>query len=67
MHIALERGRLTASVANQPAVELIPITASEFYVLEGGVHVTFVKDEGGKIVALKGFQKGQPFYAKRID
>jgi dienelactone hydrolase len=50
-----------------PPVELLPISDHEFFILEGGVQVEFVKDGASKVVSLKGEQNGQAFAAKKVE
>ena len=50
-----------------PGAEMLPISDSEFFIMEGGVQVAFVKDAAGKTVSLKGSQNGQPFMAKKVE
>ena len=59
--------RLEAQPGEQPAVELVPISDTEFFVLEGPLKLLFEKDAAGKVVSFKGWQNGQEFVAKKID
>lgn len=69
--VKIERSesRLTAQVAGQdgPPADLLPVSDTEFYIMEGMVQVAFVKDAAGRIVSLKGSQNGQAFAAKKIE
>ena len=47
--------------------ELLAISDSEFFIMEGMVQVAFVKDAAGKTVSLKGSQSGQAFTAKKVE
>jgi hypothetical protein len=67
VHIERKENRLTAHVGDQPAVELLPVSDTEFFVLEGPVQILFVNDASGKTVSLKGWQNGQAFQAKKIE
>jgi hypothetical protein len=62
-----KESRLMAQVHGQPAVELLPVSDTEFFVIEGPVQVVFEKDAAGKTVALKGWQNGQALQAKKIE
>jgi hypothetical protein len=53
--------------SNSPDAELLPISESEFFVMDGMVQIAFVKDAAGKTVSLKGSQNGQAFTAKKIE
>jgi len=64
--IERKENRLTVE-AGGPPVDLLPISESEFFIMEGGVQVTFVKDATGKIVSFKGSQNGQAFTAKKVE
>lgn len=59
--------RLTAEMTDQRPVDLLPVTATEFYVVEGPVEVTFVKDAAGKVTSFKGIQNGRPLGGKKIE
>jgi len=50
-----------------PGAEMLPISDHEFFILEGGVRVSFVKDAAGKTVSLIGSQNGQPFLGKKVE
>ncbi|HEY1204511.1 MAG: prolyl oligopeptidase family serine peptidase [Bryobacteraceae bacterium] len=67
--IGREGSRLTVQVAGQdgPPADLLPISDSEFFIMEGMVQVAFVKDAAGKTVSLKGQQNGQAFTAKKVE
>jgi hypothetical protein len=54
-------------VANEEADELVPLSETEFYVLEGYARLAFIKDAGGKVTGLKAWQNGQAIPAKRIQ
>jgi pimeloyl-ACP methyl ester carboxylesterase len=58
---------LEVKAGEQPEVELVPISDTEFYLLEGPVKVLFEKDATGRVVSLKAWQNGQPFAAKKIN
>jgi pimeloyl-ACP methyl ester carboxylesterase len=53
--------------SNSPEAELLPISESEFFVMDGMVQIAFVKDAAGKTVSLKGSQNGQAFTAKKME
>jgi hypothetical protein len=59
--------RLIALVGEQPALELVPVSDVEFFVVEGPVKLVFEKDAAGKAVAFKGWQNGQEFTAKKVE
>ena len=59
--------QLTVQVADQTPAELVSATDTEFYVVEGPVKLVFEKDADGKVVALKGWQNGQTFRAKKTQ
>ena len=50
-----------------PGAEMLSISGSEFFIMEGMVQVAFVKDAAGKTVSLKGSQNGQAFTAKKVE
>ena len=59
--------RLEAQAGEQPEVELVPTSDTEFFILEGPVKLVFEKDAAGKVISFKAWQNGQEFGAKRID
>jgi hypothetical protein len=59
--------QLIGQAGEQTPAELVPATDTEFYVVEGPVKLVFEKDAAGKVVALKGWQDGQEFTAKKIQ
>ena len=59
--------RLMAQVADQPSVELVPATETEYFIVEGPVKVVFEKDAAGKVTAFKGWQNGQEFTGKKVE
>ena len=59
--------RLTARVANQPPVELLPISDTEFYVAQGPVQIEFQRAGSDTVKSFKGWQNGQEFVAKRVE
>jgi hypothetical protein len=59
--------QLMAQVGEQPPVELVPATETEFYIVEGPVKVVFEKDATGKVTAFKGWQNGQEFTGKKVE
>lgn len=65
--IRVAGGRLVAQAGEQPEVEPVPASDSEFYVLEGPVKIVFEKDAAGRVVSLKASQNGQQFAAKKLD
>jgi enterochelin esterase-like enzyme len=58
---------LIAQVADQPPADLIPLNDTDFYIIDGAVEVTFVKDASGKVTSLKGMQNGRPFTGKKTE
>ncbi len=58
---------LEAKAAEQPEVELVPTSDTEFFILQGPVKLVFQKDAAGKVASFKAWQNGQEFAAKRID
>ncbi len=67
IRVERKENRLTARVGEQPAIELLPVTDAEFFVLEQSVQIIFVKDAAGKTVSFKGWQNGQSFAAKKVE
>jgi D-alanyl-D-alanine-carboxypeptidase/D-alanyl-D-alanine-endopeptidase len=65
--VRVDGTHLEVKAGEQPEVELVPISDTEFYLLEGPVKVLFEKDAAGRTVSLKAWQNGQPFAAKKID
>jgi hypothetical protein len=59
--------QLMAQVGEQPTVELVPATETEYYIVEGPVKVVFEKDAAGKVTAFKGWQNGQEFRGKKVE
>ena len=60
-------GRLFGQAGEQPEIELVPVSDSEFFVVEGPAKVVFEKDAGGKVTAMKVLQGGREFSAKRME
>jgi dienelactone hydrolase len=56
---------LMAKVDGQSEIELLPVSALEFYIVEGPVRILFEKDADGKITGFKGWQNGQSFVVKK--
>jgi hypothetical protein len=65
--LAFEGGRLVAQVEGQQALELIPVSETEFFVVEGFVQITFIKDTSGKTTAFKGWENGREFMVKKTE
>jgi hypothetical protein len=59
--------QLIGRAGEQTPAEFVPATDTEFYVVEGPVKLVFEKDAAGKVVALKGWQNGEEFTAKKIQ
>jgi hypothetical protein len=58
---------LAIRVREQPAGDLLPVSDTEFLILEGPIKVIFEKDASGKVVSFKGWQGGREFTAKRVE
>jgi hypothetical protein len=54
-----------AKVDGQSEIELLPVSALEFYIVEGPVRILFEKDADGKTTGFKGWQNGQSFVVKK--
>jgi dienelactone hydrolase len=69
VEVKRQEGRLVAQFAgsDRPAMDLLPISDTEFFVVERMVQIVFVKDAAGKTAAFKGWEQGQAFTAKRVE
>ena len=59
--------RLIAQVADQPPLEMLPISDTEFYIPQGPAEIAFQKGDSGAITAFKGWQNGQEFLGKKVE
>ncbi len=59
--------KLMVQPGPQNPVELVPVTDTEFVILEGPVKVVFEKDAAGKVLLLRAWQNGQVFDSKKIE
>jgi D-alanyl-D-alanine-carboxypeptidase/D-alanyl-D-alanine-endopeptidase len=64
--ITRDGGKLYAQVPEQPKIELVAESETEFFVTEVDAQVTFVKDEKGEVTQLILHQNGQNMPARRI-
>jgi hypothetical protein len=58
--------RLMANAGEEPPVELVPVSDSEFVIVEGPVKVIFEKDSTGKVTSFRAWQNGREMLAKRL-
>jgi len=65
--VRLDERRLIAEVGAQAPAELVPVTDTEFIVVEGPAKIVFEKDAAGKVVSFKGWQNGQEFTGKKTE
>jgi predicted esterase len=56
---------IVAQVGDQQPDKLLPVSETEFFVYGGPAQAIFEKDDAGKVVAIKGWQNGRTFRAKK--
>jgi hypothetical protein len=59
--------QLVANVDQQATFELVPVSDTDFFIVEGPVRLVFTKDASGKIASIEGQQNGQKFSARRME
>lgn len=64
--ITLDEGKLMGQPTGQSKIELFAENENKFYVEPADANVSFVKDEAGKVTALKLTQRGRTQEAKKI-
>jgi hypothetical protein len=65
--ISLKGNRLTAMVPGQPEYELVPSLGGEFVLKQVKIiHIKFITDKAGKVVAVEFIQPNGIFEAKRV-
>ena len=64
--VTLEEGGLAAQVTGQPRAPIFPESESEFFYKIVDAQITFVRDEGGRVVELVLRQSGREITAKRM-
>jgi hypothetical protein len=57
---------LIATAGQDPPVELVPVTGTEFIVVEGPVKIVFEKDSDGKVIGFKAWQNGREMSGRRV-
>lgn len=64
--ITNENGKLMGSPTGQPKLELVPTSATDFFLKEANAQISFIKDEAGKVTQLILNQNGRKMPAKKI-
>jgi pimeloyl-ACP methyl ester carboxylesterase len=59
--------QLVANVDQQATFELVPVSDTDFFIVEGPVRLVFTKDASGRIASIEGQQNGQKFSARRME
>jgi dienelactone hydrolase len=65
--VTQERDRLVATVPGEAPMELVPESECDFFIKEGFVRLSFVKEPDGQVSRLTGEQNGREFRGNRLE